>query len=207
VILNPKIRWKLPESYRLTQQVRFIRCAGATSRRRTVSALNRVGMQVEYTSNASDRASAQSAPKLRSGLLSLPWREQKAVVGKRRLWSGIGWSGNTCKAYRREAKLTRSVRFSPYRGDRTIFHHCVQLGQRERVSKAAIAFQCGTRNVLTSVPRRLMEVSMNSRTSELWMTLCEQAAREYDSNRLLELVTQINDLLEQKENRLNEKWH
>jgi len=52
-----------------------------------------------------------------------------------------------------------------------------------------------------------MEVSMNSRTSELWMTLCEQAAREYDSNRLLELVTQINDLLEQKENRLNEKWH
>lgn len=48
---------------------------------------------------------------------------------------------------------------------------------------------------------------MNSRTSELWMTLCEQAAREYDPNRLLELVTQINDLLEQKENCLNEKWH
>ena len=48
---------------------------------------------------------------------------------------------------------------------------------------------------------------MNSRTSELWMTLCEQAAREYDPNRLLELVSQINDLLEQKENRLKEKRH
>jgi hypothetical protein len=48
---------------------------------------------------------------------------------------------------------------------------------------------------------------MNSRTSELWMTLCEQAAREYDPNRLLELVTQINDLLEQKENRRKETWH
>jgi hypothetical protein len=45
---------------------------------------------------------------------------------------------------------------------------------------------------------------MNGRTSELWMTLCEQAAREHDSNRLLELVTQINDLLEQKENHLSE---
>jgi hypothetical protein len=51
-----------------------------------------------------------------------------------------------------------------------------------------------------------MEVSMNGRTSELWMTLCEQAAREHDSNRLLELVTQINDLLEQKENHLKAKW-
>ena len=48
---------------------------------------------------------------------------------------------------------------------------------------------------------------MNGRTSELWMTLCEQAAREHDPNRLLELVTQINDLLEQKENCLKEKWH
>jgi len=47
---------------------------------------------------------------------------------------------------------------------------------------------------------------MNGRTSELWMTLCEQAAREHDSNRLLELVTQINDLLEQKENHLKAKW-
>jgi hypothetical protein len=48
---------------------------------------------------------------------------------------------------------------------------------------------------------------MSSGTSELWITLCEQAAQEHDSNRLLELVTQINDLLEQKENRLKQKWH
>ena len=47
---------------------------------------------------------------------------------------------------------------------------------------------------------------MSSGTSELWITLCEQAAQEHDSNRLLELVTQINDLLEQKENRLKQKW-
>src|SRR6478672_1527192 len=31
--------------------------------------------------------------------------------GERRLWSGIGWNGNTCKAYSREANFTRSVRF------------------------------------------------------------------------------------------------
>jgi hypothetical protein len=48
---------------------------------------------------------------------------------------------------------------------------------------------------------------MDSRTSELWITLCEQAAREYDPNRLLELVTQINDLLEHKENRRKETLH
>ena len=48
---------------------------------------------------------------------------------------------------------------------------------------------------------------MSSGTSELWMTLCEQAAREHDSDRLLELMKQINDLLEQKENHLKEKRH
>jgi hypothetical protein len=42
-------------------------------------------------------------------------------------------------------------------------------------------------------------------TRELWITLCEQAAVELDPLRLLELVKQINDLLEQKERRLKEK--
>ena len=46
---------------------------------------------------------------------------------------------------------------------------------------------------------------MKPETRELWMTLCEQAAEEQDSTRLLELVKQIIDLLEQKEKRLNEK--
>ena len=47
---------------------------------------------------------------------------------------------------------------------------------------------------------------MRGETRELWMTLCEQAAVEQDPVRLLELVTQINDLLEQKEKRLNERY-
>jgi len=46
---------------------------------------------------------------------------------------------------------------------------------------------------------------MKSVETELWMTLCEQAAREYDSNRLLDLMKQINDLLEQKESRLKDR--
>jgi hypothetical protein len=45
---------------------------------------------------------------------------------------------------------------------------------------------------------------MKGETRELWMTLCEQAV-EQDPLRLLELVTEINDLLEQKERRLTEK--
>jgi len=42
-------------------------------------------------------------------------------------------------------------------------------------------------------------------TSELWMTLCEEAANEQDPQRLLELVKEINDLLEEKRMRLNGK--
>jgi len=42
-------------------------------------------------------------------------------------------------------------------------------------------------------------------TSELWKTLCEDAANEQDPQRLLELVKQINDLLEEKQLRLNGK--
>jgi hypothetical protein len=39
-------------------------------------------------------------------------------------------------------------------------------------------------------------------TSELWKTLCEDAANEQDPQRLLELVKQINDLLEEKRMRM-----
>ena len=38
---------------------------------------------------------------------------------------------------------------------------------------------------------------------EKWMQLCEQAAVEKDPGRLLALVAEINQLLEQKEKRLS----
>jgi hypothetical protein len=37
---------------------------------------------------------------------------------------------------------------------------------------------------------------------EKWMKLCEQAANEQDPEKLMELVTEINRLLEEKEQRL-----
>ena len=49
---------------------------------------------------------------------------------------------------------------------------------------------------------RWRDTAMKGETRELWVQLCEQAAVEQDPNRLLELVTRINDLLEQKERRL-----
>ena len=52
---------------------------------------------------------------------------------------------------------------------------------------------------------RFTENAMKSETRELWMSLCEKAAVEQDTVRLLELVKRINDLLEDKERRLNEK--
>jgi len=52
---------------------------------------------------------------------------------------------------------------------------------------------------------RLKEHAMRGETRELWMTLCEQAGVEQDPVRLLELVKQINDLLEEKETRMREK--
>ena len=48
---------------------------------------------------------------------------------------------------------------------------------------------------------------MKGETQELWMSLCAQAAVEQDPVRLLELVKRINELLEEKEKRLNEKRH
>ena len=43
---------------------------------------------------------------------------------------------------------------------------------------------------------------MKGERRELWYQLCEQAAIEQDSEKLLELVKQINRLLEEKHQRL-----
>lgn len=43
---------------------------------------------------------------------------------------------------------------------------------------------------------------MQGQTKESWRALCEQAAREQDVDKLLELVRQINRLLDEKEERL-----
>jgi hypothetical protein len=43
---------------------------------------------------------------------------------------------------------------------------------------------------------------MRGEKLEEWQTLCDRAANEQDSQRLLELVKRINYLLEQKEQRL-----
>ena len=40
------------------------------------------------------------------------------------------------------------------------------------------------------------------RDQQRWMELCAQAAVEQDPRRLLELITEINRLLEEKEQRL-----
>jgi hypothetical protein len=37
---------------------------------------------------------------------------------------------------------------------------------------------------------------------EIWMHLCEQAAVEQDPDKLMDLIKQINQLLEEKERRL-----
>jgi hypothetical protein len=44
--------------------------------------------------------------------------------------------------------------------------------------------------------------SMQGKTRETWMHLCEQAAIEQDADKLLALVNEINRMLEEKENRL-----
>jgi len=43
---------------------------------------------------------------------------------------------------------------------------------------------------------------MQGEKRELWMDLCERAASEQDPQKLIELVKQINQLLEEKERRL-----
>jgi hypothetical protein len=46
---------------------------------------------------------------------------------------------------------------------------------------------------------------MQGDTAERWRALCEQAAKEQDPQRLLELTTEINRLLEAKEQRLRQQ--
>jgi len=43
---------------------------------------------------------------------------------------------------------------------------------------------------------------MQGEKKERWMVLCAQAAVEQDPEKLMELVREINDLLEEKERRL-----
>jgi len=43
---------------------------------------------------------------------------------------------------------------------------------------------------------------MEGKTKERWAELCEQAAKEQDPNRLMQLVQEINKLLIEKEERL-----
>jgi len=43
---------------------------------------------------------------------------------------------------------------------------------------------------------------MKGELKERWMHLCEMAANEQDPDRLVQLVSEINRLLEQKEERL-----
>ena len=42
-------------------------------------------------------------------------------------------------------------------------------------------------------------------TTERWKILCKQASTEKDSQKLIELITEINDLLEQKRARPDDK--
>jgi hypothetical protein len=44
---------------------------------------------------------------------------------------------------------------------------------------------------------------MQGPNKELWVELCAQAATEQDPERLMELVTEINRLLTEKQERLN----
>jgi hypothetical protein len=43
---------------------------------------------------------------------------------------------------------------------------------------------------------------MEGKTKERWMYFCEQAAVEQDPDKLLQLVEKINQMLEEKESRL-----
>jgi hypothetical protein len=48
---------------------------------------------------------------------------------------------------------------------------------------------------------------MKGKIRERWMHLCEQAALEQDPEKLMELVSEINRLLEEKEKRLLGETH
>jgi hypothetical protein len=44
---------------------------------------------------------------------------------------------------------------------------------------------------------------MQGKTKEQWMQLCEQAAVEQDTEKLMTLVNEINRMLDEKEKRLD----
>jgi hypothetical protein len=46
------------------------------------------------------------------------------------------------------------------------------------------------------------EAFLQGEKREIWMHLCEQAAVEQDPDKLMDLIKQINQLLEEKERRL-----
>ena len=46
------------------------------------------------------------------------------------------------------------------------------------------------------------EVYLKGEKKEIWMHLCEQAAVEQDPDKLMDLIKEINQLLEEKERRL-----
>ena len=46
---------------------------------------------------------------------------------------------------------------------------------------------------------------MQAETGERWRKLCEQAAVEQDTQKLLQLIREINQLLEAKERRLQQQ--
>jgi hypothetical protein len=53
--------------------------------------------------------------------------------------------------------------------------------------------------------RRKWANPMKGKEKERWMELCEQAANEQDSAKLLKLITEINRLLDEKSQRIEHK--
>jgi hypothetical protein len=47
-----------------------------------------------------------------------------------------------------------------------------------------------------------LEGQCKDRRKNIWIELCEQAAVEQDASKLLQLISEINRLLDQKEDRL-----
>jgi|GraSoi2013_100cm_1033763.scaffolds.fasta_scaffold569974_1 hypothetical protein len=48
---------------------------------------------------------------------------------------------------------------------------------------------------------------MKGKTKDHWMELCEQAAVEQDSEKLMKLVNEINRMLDDKDQRLKREHH
>lgn len=52
---------------------------------------------------------------------------------------------------------------------------------------------------------RMEASTMKGKPQELWEKFCEQAAVEQDTEKLMQLVKEINRILEEKENRLSSR--